>query len=436
MKVSSLIKGSLASFRMNLFRTFLALLGIIFGVSSVIAMITIGEGAQRRILDNINALGADLVHIQEGNLERGQLSQFINDSQGLSLRDVRALRAVLPMAGRDLAYFAKLKVKVTSLPVQAGELNVFGVSGRFLPMNQLRLSAGRSFHPDDFRVFAPVAIVSRDLAEQAWETPEAGLGKVFRLEERYFRVVGVFERRTLAGAAREAGREGRPGGSRGGRGGGRRGRGMPRDFGIYERSVLLPYATARETLAAERVYSPLDKILLQCRSLDETSRMKEAADRVLAVTHNGVRDYRTFSPLELLEQQQSTQEIFNIVLLSIASISLLVGGIGIMNIMLANVLERRVEIGIRRALGAKRRHIVFQFLFESVTICLIGGGLGILLGLGIGLCIMQFTKIPVAFTLKPILISFGISFSVGVFFGIMPAREAAALNPVEALHDE
>ncbi|HOY66084.1 MAG TPA: ABC transporter permease [Candidatus Ozemobacteraceae bacterium] len=417
MKIASLVKSSLASFRVNIVRTLLALLGIIFGVSSVIAMITIGEGAQRQILDNINAMGAELIHIQEGNTEKAQLPQVINDSQGLSLRDVRALQTVLPVRKGGAAYFARNKVKVTSLPVQATELNVFGVSTNFLRLQRLVVSAGRDFTPDDDRLFASHVILSRDLAETVWGCPEEALGKLVRLSERWFRVVGVFERRVLPT------RKGRS-------------RGMPKDFGIYERSILMPYASMREKLASERVYSPLDKIILASRSLAETNLLKNAAERVLAVSHNGVKDYKVISPQELLEQQQSTQEIFNIVLLSIASISLLVGGIGIMNIMLANVLERRVEIGIRRALGAKRRHIVFQFLFESVTVCLIGGGFGILLGMGIGLCILRFTEIPVAFSLKPILISFLISFSTGVFFGIMPAREAASLNPVEALHDE
>ncbi len=417
MRVSSLIRGSIASFRVNLFRSFLALLGIIFGVSSVIAMITIGEGAQRQILDNINALGADLVHIQEGNLDRGQLAQSINESVGLSFKDVKALQTVLPMAGRDVGYLTRFKARTTNLPLQAGELSVFAVSANFVELSQLDVVAGRDFDRSDFRYANSVAILSRGMAVQLFSSPEKALDRTFRLDQRWFRVVGVFDRKFRPAKK----------GSK---------RGFPKDYGIFEKSMVLPFPTYLEKIESPKVYSALDKIILKCRSLIETNRMKDAAERILSLTHNGVRDYKIFSPQELLDQQQSTQEIFNIVLLSIASISLLVGGIGIMNIMLANVLERRVEIGIRRALGAKRRHIIFQFLFESVMVCLVGGLLGIALGMGIGFFILKFTKIPVAFSVKPIAISFLISFSVGVFFGIMPAREAANLNPVEALHEE
>ncbi|MFZ2959424.1 MAG: ABC transporter permease [Candidatus Ozemobacteraceae bacterium] len=436
MKVRSLVRASLAQFRVNVIRTFLALLGIIFGVSSVIAMIAIGEGAQREILDSINAMGADLVHIQEGDIEKSQLSRVINDSLGLSERDLTALRAVIPMEGRDTAAFAKCRVKTTSLPMQANALNVFAVTDRFLPVNRLTIVAGREFSPSDFVARASVAVVSSKLAEGLYVTSEAAIGKDLCLNMAWFRIIGVFDRTVPNAGRRNEGKSAQatPASSTSPDSGRRRG--LPKDYGIFDQSIFLPLSTYQEKVASEKIYSPLDKIILKARDLSETNTLKAVAERVLNVTHNGVKDYKIISPQELLDQRQSTQEIFNIVLLSIASISLLVGGIGIMNIMLANVFERKVEIGIRRALGAKKRHIIFQFLFESVLICLIGGILGVLLGLGIGVGIMHFTKIPVGFSLKSIVISFAISFSVGVIFGIMPAREAASLNPVEALHDE
>ena len=424
MKVRSLVKASLAQFRVNLVRTFLALLGIIFGVSSVIAMIAIGEGAQREILDGINAMGADLVHIQEGDIDKSQLSQVINETLGLSERDVAALRATIPMEGRDTAFFAKCRIKTTNLPQQAGELNVFAVSERFLPVNRLRILAGRDFSPGDFSLSASGAVISRKMAEALGGSPEAAIGRDLCLNMAWFKVIGVFDRQVPKSAR---GADALRAGSK---------KGFPKDYGVFDTSILLPMPAVQEKVASGKIYSPLDKIILKARDLSETSELKTVAERVLTLTHNGIRDFKIISPQELLDQRQATQEIFNIVLLCIASISLLVGGIGIMNIMLANVLERRVEIGIRRALGAKRRHIVFQFLFESVLICLIGGFFGILLGVGIAFGVTSYTRIPVAFSLGPILLSFAISFSVGVIFGIMPAREAANLSPVEALHDE
>ncbi|MBU1108767.1 MAG: ABC transporter permease [Candidatus Riflebacteria bacterium] len=417
MKVSTLVKGSLTQFRMNLIRTGLTLLGIVFGVASVIAMVTIGEGAQKKILDNINAMGATLVQIMPTKVSDSMVSQIINDSRGLAISDVTILRNVIPMEGRDIAYMDKVKIKTTNWDIQVSDFDAYAVSLNFVKVNDMVIVSGRNFQPNDFTVNASVALISQEYANQFYETPEKALGNFFSINYRWFRIIGVFVKPFSIENSQSK-------------------KGLPVNVSEFNKSVFLPISTSMEKISPPKTYSELERIIIKCRDLQETTQIKNIATKILGVSHNSRIDYKIVSPLELLEQKQATQRILNIVLLSIASISLLVGGIGIMNIMLANVLERKSEIGLRRALGAKRRHIIFQFLFESVLVCFIGGVIGISIGLGISFFILRFTEIPVVFSFQPIIVSFGISFFIGVLFGIMPAWKAAQLNPVEALHHE
>ncbi|MBF0410255.1 MAG: ABC transporter permease [Candidatus Riflebacteria bacterium] len=421
MKVRNLIRGSLAQFRQNLVRTGLTLLGIIFGVASVIAMITIGEGAQNEIMKKIESMGADLVHVSANRIEKSQISEIINDSEGLSMRDVRAFEKIIPMNGRSVTLVNKAKIETSNLPIQGAELEVYAVSRRFLEVNNLNLVAGRNFCSDDFSMNGSVALIGHTYSLQFFESPKMAVGQQIRLNYKWFTIIGVFGKSEVSEEPVKK-KKGK--------------RKVPDDLNMYSQSILLPISTYYEKIAPPKVFSDLDKITIKCRSLSETNMIKDVAQKILCITHNGVNDFKIVSPLELLEQKQSTQQVFNVVLLSIASISLLVGGIGIMNIMLANVMERRHEIGVRRALGAKKRHIVMQFMFESVFICLIGGAAGVIAGMSLSHAILTFTKIPVSFSALPIFLSFAISFLVGIIFGIMPAREAANLNPVEALHYE
>jgi len=417
MKIVPFIKGSLTQFRINLVRTGLTLLGIIFGVASVIAMVTIGEGAQKKILDNINAMGATLVHILPNKLPEAQVSQIINDSRGLSQTDVQAMKSMIPMENRSIGFYDKVRMKTTDLDIQVSDFNVFAVSQGFLRVNYMKLLAGRDFQSLDYSMNASVCLISLDYADRFFSGPEKAVGKFVSVNYKWFRILGVYCK-PLA-LDRDKGKKG-----------------LPIDVSEFNESILIPITTSLEKISPPKTYSELDKIVIRCRDLMETNQIAAMARSSLNISHNDKADYKIVSPLELLEQKQATQRIFNVVLLSIASISLLVGGIGIMNIMLANVLERRSEIGIRRALGAKKKHIIFQFLFESVFICLIGGFAGIFGGLAISFCILRFTEIPVAFTIQPVILSFGISVFVGILFGIMPAWEAANLNPIEALRHE
>jgi len=419
-RLKSYVKGCVTQFRVNLVRTMLTLLGVVFGVASVIAMLTIGEGAQRQIMANIEAMGATLVHVVPAEVDPARVARLVEASRGLSQQDVRTLMGTLPPAEASVACCARVNLRVTDLPVQATEFDVWAVNEVFRAALGLDVVKGRDFGANDFATAAPVALVSRTYAERFFGSPAAAVGRFVRLDYRWFRVVGVV---AMPAAAQSAAGED-DGGA------------LPVKIREFGDALFVTLAAAHERLRPAPVYGSLDRIIVCCKSLYTTSVVKDVVERVLAVTHGDARDYVVVSPQELMEQQRAAQSIFNVVLLSIAAISLLVGGIGIMNVMLSNVLERRKEIGIRRALGAKRRHIVLQFLFEAVVVCLVGGLLGVGLGVGLSMAILHYTKIPIAFSATPIVASFLIALAVGLMFGIVPARRAAGLDPITALHHE
>jgi putative ABC transport system permease protein len=433
MRARSYVKTSLIQMRANLIRTLLTLLGVVFGVASVIAMLTIGEGAQRQILRNIEAMGATLVHVLPTEVSASQISRIVESSRGVSLGDVQAIRESLPQEGRRVSYFEKATLKVTSLPVQSTQLRVFAVDEAFVETVGLKVIRGSGMTAHLTSTCSPVALITDLCARRFFGGIDSVLGQRVRLDYRWFEVIGVVS--SVRGAGRDT-----PGTASTAATPTRTGTGRDVDLPVavyeYEDALFIPLTTYHSALLPPPRYGELDRIVVGCRSLQETNHVKEHVGRILSITHGGVSDYRIVSPQELLDQQRATQSIFNVVLLSIAAISLLVGGIGIMNIMLANVMERRAEIGIRRALGAKKRHIVIQFLAESTFISLVGGVLGVLLGVGISFGILEFTRIPIALSASPIVLSFGISITVGIVFGLVPARRAADVNPIEALHNE
>ena len=203
-----------------------------------------------------------------------------------------------------------------------------------------------------------------------------------------------------------------------------------------DKSIVVPYPALRELLEPPRIYGDLDRISLRLGSIEETLPAKRVAERLLGNLHGGARDFEVISPEELLRKRKETQYVMTAVLTAIAAISLLVGGIGVMNIMLANVSERVAEIGVRRAIGATRRDILVQFLIESTTLCVIGGAMGAVLGLVAALVATQIMGLPVVFAWQALVLAVVISVVVGVTSGMIPARRAASLDPIEALRGE
>lgn len=400
---------SLSQFRTNPLRTMLTLLGMVFGVGSVVAMVSIGEGAQEEILRTIEAMGANNMHVRSRAVDEGSINEVINDSAGLSRADVQALWSMTPGVV-DVAYRSKLKLGVTDLKLPPHAVGLYGVSRNLMDVHGLTLSSGRSFRGVDFRSERRVAILGADLAERLY--PQGAVGQQVRLQFSYFEVIGVLEERTALGGD------------------------VPVDPEVYNMAVLIPFETADVEIRPARPYAELDVISVRVGSTDETLVAKQIAEATLRRRHGGVEDFDVIAPEEILQQKKGAQSVLNIVLISIAAISLVVGGIGVMNIMLANIMERIHEIGLRRAVGARRGDIRNQFLFEAVLICVVGGVVGIVMGTGLSFVVASIFELPIAFAWESMVLAFGISVFVGVLFGIVPAIRAANVNPIEALQRE
>jgi putative ABC transport system permease protein len=408
------IKRSLAQFLSNPLRTMLTLLGIVFGVGSVVAMVSVGEGAQREILATIEAMGARTTHIQAREVPDTELQSRVNESAGLSRADVTSILGLLERHGgpkvTGVAWRRRHTLQVTDLPVSAQSINVLAVSPSIFQVHRLKLGEGRPLAPLDEARYQRSAVLGHELARKSF--PNGALGQKIRLDYAFYEVVGV-----LAPRADVKGE-------------------LPVDPQVYDQAVLIPMSSQFEELSPEPAYGELELVSMEVGTTEETLALKRALIPILAQLHGGLEDVEIISPEELLEQRKAAQSVLNMVLISIAAISLVVGGIGIMNIMLANILERIPEIGLRRAVGARKRDIRDQFLMEAVLISVVGGLLGLVLGLGGGWIVSVVAETPFAFAWESMVLSFGISLVVGVVFGFVPALRAAGVDPIEALRGE
>jgi len=403
MKAVRRLRRSLGQFRAHPLRTSLALLGMVLGVSSVVAMVSIGEGAQREILAGIESLGGDVVHVKAKEIADDKVSELVNRSPGLSRNDVPF--AVAAASARESAYLRWTSLTVSDLPSASYQVQLAAVAPSIFRLHQLAVTEGRPLLDLDDRYGRRVAVLGADVAGSF---AEGALGRRVRLGYAFFDVVGVLARKQSGGAlALEAER--------------------------YNRSVLVPFTSAAEELQPPEAYREVDVISLRVGSLSETAAAKRALIPVLESLHGGVQDVEVVAPEEILAQKRATQAVLNVVLTSIAAISLLVGGIGVMNIMLANVVERIPEIGLRRAIGASQLDIRRQFLLEAVAVCFVGGTFGVVLGFAISLAVAKLVGLKVAFAFSAVFLSFGLSVVVGLVFGLWPAVRASRISPVQAL---
>lgn len=389
-------------------RTVLTMLGIIFGVGAVISMLSIGAGAQAEALAVIDAMGLRNVIVREKPIEDEDLFRIRERSLGLSMRDLEAVRTVAP---EIVAASARKRLRVDRVLSQDGrsEGQVAGVHRGYFALLNLRVASGSLFDAEEEATFQRVAVLGARAARELFGYDDA-IGKPIKVNDVWFTVVGVLERQSLDQNEFQ---------------------GVSVDSA--DAGVFVPITTALKMYDRQTLESELDEIVFQVAPDASVETTSTLIDSVVAQLHGGEADYALVVPQDLLDQSRQTRRIFNIVMGGIAGISLLVGGIGIMNIMLASVMERTREIGIRRAIGAKRRDIVAQFLCESVLISLLGGVTGIVLGFAISAGVALYSEWNTVVTGFSVVLAFGFSVAVGVIFGTYPAVRASHLDPIEAL---
>ena len=390
-------------------RSILTTLGVIFGVAAVIGMASIGEGARREALKQIELMGASNILIDDNRPVEGDDREVSLDKNplGLTLKDAEAIEAIIE--GAEMIVPIKMgDVKVSTLERNA-DLNYVAAPPTIFNLYNLQLTSGRRLNADDGVSNQRVCVLGWTAARDLFPL-EDPLNRDIRVEDNLFTVVGVVARRAV---------------------GGNKVKGV--DLRDKNRDFYIPLTTALNRSPVSFGNSMLNRIVVQISEPELLGKYSQSIERIMLRRHHGVQDYRIIVPEELLRQHQETQRIFNIVMGAIASISLLVGGIGIMNIMLASVLERTREIGLRRAVGARESDVARQFLFEAILLSLFGGIIGVILGILFSHSISLYAGWDTAVSWWAILVAVGVSVGVGIIFGWLPARRAAKLDPIEAL---
>ncbi len=395
-------------------RTFLTALGIVFGVGSVIGMLAIGAGAREESLSFIEQLGVRNVLIDSrpaANQE--ELQQRRRSSQGLNERDVRILEANIEALEMLSPRRTLRPAKV--LPKPSRDMpDLYGVRPNYASIHNLRIMEGRFFEEKHDLTSAPVCVLGQGAKVDLLGYAPA-VGKFVKANDTWLEVIGVLGESVKAVSQ-----------SRGGR------------MEDLNNIIYVPFNTFQYRFwdMSSFLKDDLDGIDIRLKPGADSIDVAKVVTAILNSTHNNTQDFTVTIPAALLAQQQRTQTIFTYVMVAIAAISLLVGGIGIMNIVLATVLERTREIGVRRATGARRADIVKQFLTESVLISMAGGVLGVAFGFFLAWLISTTAEWKTIVTTASVVIAFGVSVAVGVIFGIYPAMKASRINPIEALRYE
>lgn len=399
------VKKCLRLLLLHRLRSLLSTLGILFGVLSVITMLSIGEGAKQETLEQIEQLGMNNLIVRPHVLsEEQRIKALEQKSRGLTLQDIEIVRHHIPALISD----APLKVIEATLPGFATSFSpeILAVTSAFGEMKELQLSEGRFLCHLDQKEKKLVCVLGYEVAKDLGK--EGHIGRTLRLGSTYYEVVGVLkslhwkESKNQVITTRN-----------------------------LDKAILIPLGS--EMSLANLSLDNLSEVVLQVQDAQHMMTTSQLLKQILTKLHGGYEDYQIIIPQELLQQAYRTQQTFNLVLGSIAGISLLVGGIGIMNIMLATVSERTREIGIRRAVGASQRHILLQFLLETLLLTLIGAILGIVLGIGLSMMISMIAGWRTIVTLWSIVLSLAMSSIVGLCSGLYPAYQAAIMDPIKAL---
>jgi putative ABC transport system permease protein len=392
-------------------RTALTMLGMIFGVGAVIAMLSIGAGGEKKALEAIGRLGLRNVIVRAKTVKPEERAELRKKSLGVSLRDGEAISEAVPRVEMVLPRVEVKPYKIIA-PGAKAKAKVLGVSWRYPRVATVSLADGRMFDQRDEQEYAQVCVIGQEVRRSLFGYGPA-IGKHLKVNDVWLEVIGLF-----------AGEE--PGAA------------SSKDVPVASNAqeIWIPVSTAMRKFDRDPLDAPVDELLVQVQDGVSTRDAATLIRPLLERLHGAADDYEIVVPEALLEQSRQTQRIFSIVMGSIAGISLLVGGIGIMNIMLASVLERTREIGIRRAIGARKQDIKAQFVIESFTISLIGGVSGIIIGVILAKLVAAYAGWPTVITIGSLLLSCGVSITVGLVSGIYPAARASELDPIQALRYE
>jgi putative ABC transport system permease protein len=403
MNINNLLKIAVRALVRNKLRAILTMLGIIIGVASVIAMLAIGEGSKKNIQDQMSSMGTNLIMIMPNMQTRGGVSLGASSSIALKMSDVETLR-------NEAVYLSEVSPQVSaSGQVIYGNQNtqttVHGVSGEYLDIRKLEIGSGRIFTSGEERGMSKVCILGTTVVENLFGEGADPVGVTIRIKNLPFEVIGVLEDKGESGMGQD-----------------------------QDDLILAPWTTVQRRLAA---IDYINGIYASAVSEEKSTAAADEVTEILRRTHklkeSDEDDFRIMSQSELLETVSSITDIMTYLLGAIAGISLLVGGIGIMNIMFVSVTERTREIGLRMSIGGRSRDILRQFLVESIIMSILGGALGVVFGYLIATGTGTLMNSPAVVTTQSVILAFAVCFAIGVFFGWYPARKAANLNPIDAL---
>ncbi len=406
MNISNLFKIALRAIAANKLRSFLTMLGIIIGVASVIAMLAIGQGSKKSIQANISEMGSNMIMIRPGQDKGpGGARQDASDMQTLKLRDYETLC--------DAKYLGAVSPSVNSSGQFVNGNNntpstIYGISPAYLEIRQLKVSDGEMFTDEDVKNSAKVCVIGKTVADNLFTNGEDPVGKVIRFKKIPFRIVGVLKSKGY------------------------------NSFGMdQDDMVLAPYTTVMKRILS---VTYLEGVNASAVTEDMTDLAISEVTQLLRENHklkgDAEDDFTIRSQQEMAEMMNSTSDTMTVLLLVVACISLVVGGIGIMNIMYVSVTERTKEIGLRMSVGARGIDILNQFLIESVLLSVTGGLIGVLVGIGAAVGINVFAHWPIQIQPWSVLLSFAVCSATGIFFGWYPAKKAAGLDPIEAIRYE